>query len=464
MTGASTRPVTLLIAALGGEGGGVLTNWIVNAAQAVGLPVQATSIPGVAQRTGATTYYIEIWPDSLETLGGRELVLALSPIPGEVDIMAASELLEAGRAIQSGLVTPEQTFLISSTHRVYTTAEKMKPDDGRFDVADLLRAARNRSRENLLLDLEGIARESGAHMNSVLLGLIAASGKLPFGEDSLRAGIRSEGKASDANLRGFEAGISAGRARLATRVPGATGGEGKSTVDELLDRVRTDYPDAPRQELEHAVRRLTDYQDSAYAELYLERLVPFRQAAPEVLASVARHLAVRMSYEDIIRVAQAKIRPGRFRAIRAETGAGADEPVAVTEFFKPGLNEICDILPVGLARRLLKRAESRPDQQAFKMSMLLRTTTVWGFFRLRMLAGIRRWRRSTFRFQQEQIAIESWLDEIRQAASTNARLAVEIAECARLIKGYGATHARGTDSFRRNKEALINPSSGDTVS
>ena len=56
------RPIAMLIAALGGEGGGVLTDWIVGAAADAGYPVQSTSIPGVAQRTGATTYYIEILP------------------------------------------------------------------------------------------------------------------------------------------------------------------------------------------------------------------------------------------------------------------------------------------------------------------------------------------------------------------------------------------------------------------
>ena len=56
------RPVTLLLLALGGEGGGVLHDWIVDAAIEAGYPVQATSIPGVAQRTGATSYYIELLP------------------------------------------------------------------------------------------------------------------------------------------------------------------------------------------------------------------------------------------------------------------------------------------------------------------------------------------------------------------------------------------------------------------
>jgi len=72
------RPISILIAALGGEGGGVLTDWIVAAAGELGFPVQSTSIPGVAQRTGATTYYIEIVPVPARELPGRP-VLALAP-------------------------------------------------------------------------------------------------------------------------------------------------------------------------------------------------------------------------------------------------------------------------------------------------------------------------------------------------------------------------------------------------
>ena len=56
------KPITILVGALGGDGGGVLCDWIVAAAQSQGLGVQATQIPGVAQRTGATTYYLEVMP------------------------------------------------------------------------------------------------------------------------------------------------------------------------------------------------------------------------------------------------------------------------------------------------------------------------------------------------------------------------------------------------------------------
>src|SRR3954466_10857085 len=164
------RPFTLLIAALGGEGGGVLTDWIVSAAQACGLPVQSTSIPGVAQRTGATTYYIEIFPVRLAELGGKRPVLAPSPGVGDVDLVGASELLEAGRAISNGFVTADRTLLISSVSRVYLTVEKMPMADGRYDSERLLKAAEQNAKDSILFDMEAAAKQSGAIVNSVMLG------------------------------------------------------------------------------------------------------------------------------------------------------------------------------------------------------------------------------------------------------------------------------------------------------
>src|SRR5947207_8721793 len=120
------RPITILIAALGGEGGGVMADWLMEAATTSDLPAQATSIPGVAQRTGATTYYLEIYPMRRAELGGREPVMSLTPSPGNVDIMVASELVEAGRAMANGYVNPERTTLIAATHRIYATIEQLQ--------------------------------------------------------------------------------------------------------------------------------------------------------------------------------------------------------------------------------------------------------------------------------------------------------------------------------------------------
>src|SRR5882724_2971813 len=162
MSGPQVRPITILIAALGGEGGGVLTDWIVAAAAQQGFPVQSTSIPGVAQRTGATTYYIEIVPMPARELGGNRPILALAPGVGDVDMVLASELLEAGRAIAAGFVTPDRTLMVASTARSYLVVERMAMGDGRYDSARLVKAIQDHAQEHLLLDMDALAKQSGA--------------------------------------------------------------------------------------------------------------------------------------------------------------------------------------------------------------------------------------------------------------------------------------------------------------
>src|SRR5579862_1179209 len=91
---AAPKIITVAILAMGGEGGGVLADWIVDLAEHCGYSAQTTSVPGVAQRTGSTVYYVELFPVAAAQAAGKEPVLALMPIPGEVDIVLASELME----------------------------------------------------------------------------------------------------------------------------------------------------------------------------------------------------------------------------------------------------------------------------------------------------------------------------------------------------------------------------------
>src|SRR5438309_11780661 len=136
------RATTIAIVAMGGEGGGVLADWIVDVAEHAGYLAQATSVPGVAQRTGATIYYVELFPKAAAQAAGREPVLALMPMPGDVDVVLASELMEAARAVERGFVTPDRTLLVASTHRVFAMTEKIALADGRSDAATLLAACR----------------------------------------------------------------------------------------------------------------------------------------------------------------------------------------------------------------------------------------------------------------------------------------------------------------------------------
>ncbi|MHA1109377.1 MAG: DUF6537 domain-containing protein [Alphaproteobacteria bacterium] len=404
MTGQSAQPqpVTMLIAALGGEGGGVLTNWVVNALESHGLVVQSTSIPGVAQRTGATTYYIETLATKAAELGERRPVLSLYPSAGDIDLMVASELVEAGRAVQNGYITPDRTTLIASTHRHYAIGERSGMADGRFDSEHVLDAARQRAKTALLADYMAMARDSGTTTNAVMLGVIAGSGVLPAPADAFEEAIRNTGIAVDVNLRGFALGLDQATRGAVAELPGA--GEKR-----------------------------------------------FR-AAPAGRA-----------YQDVIRVAQLKISPDRHRRVLAEINAGDDDPVVVTEFFKPGIDELCAILPSFLARPILALTDGTRLRDRAYIGLHVKSTTINGFLRIWLLAKLRSWRPRSHGYREIQRNIDSWLGVILNAAETNKPLALEIALCAELIKGYGDTNRRGMASFNSIRDRIIDPALAGTL-
>jgi indolepyruvate ferredoxin oxidoreductase beta subunit len=440
------RPITILIAALGGEGGGVMADWLMEVATQSGYPAQATSIPGVAQRTGATTYYLEIYPAKRDQLGGREPVLSLTPSPGNVDIMVASELIEAGRAMQNGYVSPSRTTLIASTHRIYATVEKMQMADGRFDSDRVTGAAAQLAKRAVLFDMRKLAEESGTVINAVLFGAMAGSGVLPLSREACEQAIRHGGRGAEASLRGFAAGYDiAGGQRPAPAKPvppqRATG------LEEVLRLGR---------------ERLLDYQGARYAALYEERMKPFLAGDPKLAAEVARHLALWMAYEDIIRVADLKTRASRFERVRREVGAKAHEPVVVIDYLKPGVEEFASVLPRFLGKRLVSWAQRHGKLDAYNVGMHIKTSGVFGYLLVRSLSWLKPWRPMSYRYHDEQELIERWLGLVSDAAQRDAALALELADCARLIKGYGETHRRGKANFLAIVDALVeNPATAN---
>ena len=458
-----SAPIKILIAALGGEGGGVLTDWIVSAAAEAGFPVQSTSIPGVAQRTGATTYYIEIFPVPARELGGKRPVLALTPGVGDIDIAVASELLEAGRVVAGGFVTPERTHLIGSTSRFYAMDEKTAMGDGRLDQDKLIKTVTEHARDTLLIDMAALARQSGSIVNAVMLGAIAGSGRLPLTAAQLEAAIRVDGKSVDSNLRGFRAGFDAARAKAPPAKTPDNKRHAPTTPALLEHEVSYSLPALAQATAIEGIRRLIAYQGVAYARLYLDRLRALIDADAaagmpgKLLKEIARQLAVRMSYEDVVRVAQAKISPERMRRIAREELRVEDEPYSVHDFLKPGIEELTQLLPPLLARPILRLAERRGWLGRVYFGMEINSTSITGYLRFLMLAKLRWLRPHGIRFKQEQAQIETWLGLIAEAARQSGALAHEVVECARLIKGYGDTHARGLANYRDIEGRVIRP-------
>ncbi len=453
------KPITIAVMALGGQGGGTLADWLIEVAEHSGYFVQGTSVQGVAQRTGATIYYIELFPEAVAKAAGKDPVLALMPVPGNVDIVVAAELMEAGRAMMRGLVTPDRTTLIASSHRIYAISEKSAMGDGRADGSQVLEAAAARAKHTLFFDMEEIARQKGSVISAALFGAIAGSGALPFPRKVYEDVINADTRGREASLAAFAVGYEGAQnalrpaeAATAKPAPGAS-----PAGQALLAKAAGMLPAEVMDMVEHGLRKVVDYQDPAYGEEYLNRLAAVAAADKqfggarngwELTRETARYLALWMTFEDVFRVADLKTRSARFTRVREEVRAAPGQIVGVSEFMHPRVEEFCDALPAALGRFILRSPGWRNlFTRLFGHGRRVTTTSLGGFLVLYTVARLGRFRRRSLRFQNEMKNIEAWLSSVTEAASRNYDLAVEVAGCQRLVKGYGSTHARGMRNF-----------------
>lgn len=456
--------MSVAILAVGGQGGGVLTNWLVDTAEANGYIAQSTFVAGVAQRTGATVYCVEMFPRARAEALGREPVFTPYPVPGDVDLVVVGEMAETGRAIQKGFVTPNITTLISSTHRIYSIAEKEALGDGIMDQSPVARAAKKAAKNYISFDMAAAADETGSVISSVMLGAIASAGILPFDRDAYEATIRNSGRDVEVNLAGFAAGYERAGTQSApeeTKTPAA--GPGGANGEALKARIESELPSQVRNMALHGALRALDYQDSAYASFYLDRLSHVLQIDSAsggegrgfaLTEEVARQLALQMCYEDTIRVADLKTRGDRITRIREQVAATPEQPAHVVEYFHPRLEEVCDTLPAWLGAMILRSPTMRKMLGPFfRSGRNITTTNVSGFLVLHLLAKARRWRRGTYRFKAQETLISDWADRLCEAAMEDYDYALAIAHCIEMVKGYGDTYQRGLTRYRTAVEA-----------
>ena len=497
-----TQPISLLICALGGEGGGVLTEWIIATAHHAGYAAQSTSIPGVAQRTGATTYYIEVFPTPIAQLGGKRPVFSLNPVPGALDALVSSELLETTRQIGNGMATAERTRVMTSSTRTFTTMERMQMGDGRIDSERLLDVVQAHSRAHNVFDMGQVAREAGTIVSAVMLGAVAGSGLFPFKRSDYEAVVSEGSGTAAASLRGFAKAF-----ELVSAVP-ATGGAADTRVtthnatsvgtmpatttaksaigettnvskaqlamvtqalpkDELLPQyskglqpdLALKFPSPVHDMLALGHARMLEYQGAAYAQLYVDRLhkvLQAEQAADAEKANnfattreMARWLALWMAFDDIVRVADLKSRASRWQRVVGEVKAGGDDLLKVYDHFKPGVPEFAALLPASLAHKLTAwdRRRVLKGKTPWALPLKVGTHSIIGMLSLRALASLKWLRVRGSRYATEQSMIEQWLQGVVHGTQRHWQLGHEIALCGRLIKGYGSTNERGKENL-----------------
>ena len=471
----TTQPVSVLICALGGEGGGVLSEWLVDAAMRAGYAAQSTSIPGVAQRTGATTYYIEVFPIPLSRLGGKVPVFSLYPVPGALDILVSSELLETVRQIGNAMASPQRTQIVSSSSRTLTTSERMQMGDGRVDTAALTEIVRRYSRAHHLFDMAAVTRDSATVVSAVMFGALAATGVLPLSRADCEAVIRAGEKGSDASLKGFGRAFdivseARGRSAFVEQVVGAAAAS--SPRDGVIAAERSEtraatlpadvaarFPAAIHAVLALGFERVREYQDASYAWLYVDRLARVLAAEKSgdpagthgfaTTRETARYLALWMAFDDIVRVAELKCRASRAQRVRDEVKVKDGDLLRVYDHFKPGVPEFAALLPPAAANAVTRwdRKRQARGKPALTVPLKIGSHSVLGFAAIRLLAGCKGLRRRGSRFALEQAMIERWVGAVERGAVFDWTLGNELAQCGRLIKGYGSTNERGKENL-----------------
>ncbi len=472
----TARPLSIAVLAMGGQGGGVLVDWIVTLAESQGWAAQSTSVPGVAQRTGATIYVIEALPLPPDAPKSLAPVFSLMAVPGEVDIVLGAELMEAGRAILRGLVTPDRTTLIASAHRAYAVVEKQTPGDGIADAEAVYAAALAAAKRFIAFDMATLAEQSGSVISAVMFGALAGAGALPFGRDTYEATIRAAGVGVAASLKAFALGYERAAAEIAAGTPPVAPKPahelkqapvlapiGQRDFDALVERARATFPDASHTMIAAGLKRVVDFQDPAYGTEYLDLLADLlahdRAAGGEtqgfaLTRTAAKYLAVAMAYDDVYRVADLKTRGSRFERVRREVAAAPDQLVYMTEYMHPRMDEVAGSLPAWLGRFIENRpALFRALDRVVNRGRRVRTGTIGWFLVLYVLAGLKRFRRGTLRHANEVAHRDAWLARVKAAAAKDYRLGVELTETRRLVKGYSDTHARGLSKFDRVMKA-----------
>ena len=458
---ATERPISFAILAMGGQGGGVLTDWIVRLAENHGWVAQSTSVPGVAQRTGATLYYIECMPPQ----DGLKPILSLMPTPGDVDVVMASEFMEAGRSILRGLVTPDKTTLIASDHRAFATVEKIAPGEAIADSSVVAQAIGVVAKREIVFDMNALSAQHGSVISAAMFGALAASGALPFEVAAFRALLEGESRGKNSSLAAFEAAYDrtnnppAPLDKAAAPAP-----RGPFLAARFADRIDREIPAPAREMTRLGLVKVVDFQDAAYGEEYLDLLGRLRDADEAAggaargyafTIAAAKYLANAMAYDDVIRVADLKTRASRRLRVEREIGLKEGQVLQTTEYFHPRAEELIGMAPKAWADWVNARPALRDWIDArVNRGRRIRTYSVFGFAALYAIAGLKPRRRASHRHAIEVAHRDAWIARAVETVARNYDLGVEVLNCRRLIKGYSDTHARGLSKYDRVMAAI----------
>ncbi len=469
---------SVYIAAVGGQGGNLFTEWLTAAAAIGGQRAQSVSLTGLSQRGGATGYYVELAAGEDK----EQAIFCQYPVPGQLDVLVGQELLEMARAVEQGL-TSEKTTIITATHRMLSTPEKLPAGGGVMDSGELLELGRKFSGRLIAIDAVEVAKQHGMDeilANAILLGALAAIDTLGLTPEAYKDAIKRTGIGVEHNLAAFEIGHEHVASSRAGFQP-ADGQDSRPTPEEraeanasrlskrkarqyreLLHETAASWPEPLRTVFVEALYLLIDYQNSGYARRYLDMVGDMwrreqRPEEPRLTLTYARNLATLMTYEDAARVAQLKIRQSRFDRIKDERGIKPRQVYVLRDYLKPDAYEIYGLFPARFVDGLLPIFRKLFVGRQWHLELTPRTNSLLGvltFWFLTLFIPLRPW---SYRYRDEWRGIDEYTDRVLRYLDMDFELAVLMAETADMIKGYGHTRRKTRDAMRRYVESIVQP-------
>jgi len=211
-------------------------------------------------------------------------------------------------------------------------------------------------------------------------------------------------------------------------------------------------PDSASPIVSDGIHRLIEYQGAAYAKLYVDRLRRFvgkRGVDDAMFGEIARLMAMRMSYEDPIRIAQLKL-------AELETDTGDSRARSADDVRKFRLDELVDVLPAVVAEPVLDGLDWAGWLHK-TVSIRFSTTSWWGIRRLKIEASLRRWRRFSVRYSKERLWVERWLHMIDRGLIKQPAAASTMVRTATMVQGYGDAYRQGLADWHAIIDGLAKP-------
>lgn len=454
------EPIKVALLAVGGDGGSVFTNWCVALANQCGYYVSSTSIAGVAQRTGATIYYMEFLPQIHIKRNNKLPVLSQMPTNGDLDIVIATEVLEIARAYNRGFINKKTTVLFSS-HRSLAMSEKESAGDDIFNVDETIKKIENASKVCIYADFKNIANKHSSIISSSLFGALAGSNALGFSKSNFEKTIVDGGVGVNNSLKSFEDGyilslnFKKGEIDSNLKKPTFKSIPNNSPIRQInnaIARIKL-MPQSIHDVTFAGFKRVSLWQNYKWGNQYLDMLEEFisideKKKDFQLSFNIAKYLSIAMSYYDVIYAADIKTSKNRFIEVKKQVSAKDDDLIRILDYLHPGFDEICGMLPKSLGAKADKSSFLKKIfKKYFDKDRRMNTINLFNFIFMYLLGGLKWWRFKTYRHHIEMNLITKWLDTIKAFTNNNYDKAVLITKLYQLQKGYGDTYSRSHSKF-----------------